>query len=216
MPDFNISHKSDSVEVNIFWKRATPADSKKKKNRKKSTLQPSAKPTKPPTSKLQQKAAPMATPKLTTAPKQKFQLSPMPTTTPSQRPPTPTRHPQPMPTSSLADKRLHLHSDATPQRRYFRRFHTNLRVQCKSTPSHHPSVNAIVTTRSSRQLHPRVRQEPIQQPQLSDAQDNESIGTTTHCRTVSAREPALSPREQQQHVPRRQLLPEAIQPSAGQ
>ena len=71
MSDFNISHKTDTVEVTIFWKRATPADFKKK-----TTPQPPAKPTKPPTvkpaTKSQQKAAPKPSPKPTTAPKQKI------------------------------------------------------------------------------------------------------------------------------------------------
>lgn len=71
MPYVNIGHKTDTVKVTNFWKRATPADSKKK-----TTLQPSAKLTKPPT-KSQQKVAlksPKSKPKPLSLPMQKIKL----------------------------------------------------------------------------------------------------------------------------------------------
>ena len=56
VPEFDIRHKTDSVDVTIYWKKATPAASQKKSTTSKST---SAK-TKPPTSKLTTKSTPRA------------------------------------------------------------------------------------------------------------------------------------------------------------
>ena len=85
MPEFNINHKADTVEVTIFWKRPTPTDLKKKK---KTSPQLPAKPTKPPNvkpaTKSQQNAVHRSKP--ATAPRQKIQILPKPTHIPMPKP----------------------------------------------------------------------------------------------------------------------------------
>ena len=77
LPDFDIRHKSSTVEVTLYWKKATQADARKKKT--------SAK-TKPKTSKPTTKSMPRATPQ--PAPKDVTQTSSTRTTPkPTSRPP---------------------------------------------------------------------------------------------------------------------------------
>ena len=76
----DIRHKSETVEVTILWKRATPADPKRKKTSKTTPKSTSTK-TSPPTTKPTTKSTTKAFPKPSSLPKP----------TPPPRPPTPQR-----------------------------------------------------------------------------------------------------------------------------
>ena len=58
IPEFDIRHKTDSVEVTIYWKKATPAASKKNSTTSKSTSAKTK--SKPPSSKPTTKSTPQA------------------------------------------------------------------------------------------------------------------------------------------------------------